>query len=53
MQLQFYKTRRGVLFGKAPGGWDSWGSWDGWDSLDQQINRQLQAQSGKIVCLNF
>ena len=38
-----------IYFGTGPGGWDSWDSWDGWDgwdSCDQQINRQLEAQSG-------
>ena len=45
-----------IQFGTGPGGWDSWDSWDGWDgwdSWDQQINTQLEAQSGYIICLCF
>ena len=44
-----HRTDFWILFGKGPGGWDSWDSWDGWDSWDswdQQINRQLEVQSG-------
>ena len=41
--------QRRIQFGKGPGCWHSWDSWDGqdgWDSWDQQINSQLEAQSG-------
>ena len=39
-------TFLGYCLEKAPGSWNSWDGWDGWDSCDQQINRQLEVQSG-------
>ena len=53
--MEFPEGKKWILFGKGPGGWDSWDSWDvwdswdgwdSWDSWDQQINRQLEVQSG-------